>query len=216
MMWATDQLGSLGEIPSARGGGSRNPQGSHYRARYYDQNPGRFFSEDSIHFRAGSSNFYSYVHNRPLDLRDPSGHLAWGTGLGVGVAGGLFWFGVGFEGSCMFVHDSQDNSGVLCCTAGGLGAITGATAGGQVTSTICPNCKTICDMEGGFVQAQGFAGVGAVASVGGGASIGMSTGSVNGSVGAGFGAAAGVVVEGGSCKLKAGGKKCKACPQSTN
>ena len=183
----------------------------HYRARYYDQNSGRFLTEDPIRFRGGT-NLYSYVRNRPLDKRDPSGRLAWGGGVGIGAAGGLFWFGVGFQGSCMVVGDTQGNSGLLCCSSGGAGAVNGATAGGQFTSVVCPNCNTICDMQGGFVQVQGFAGVGVTGSVGGGASVGMSTGTVSASGGGGVGAGAGVIVEGGSCKLVVGGQRCKDCP----
>ena len=183
----------------------------YYRARYYDANPGRFLTEDLIRFRAGK-NFYSYVHNRPLDLRDPKGWLAWGGGLTGGGMGGLFWFGGGAEGSLLVVGDSQGNSGLLWCSAGGLGAVNGATVSGQFTSVVCPTCNTICDMENGFVQVQGFAGVGATGAVGGGASIGMSNGSVFASGGGGVGAGAGLVVMGGSCKLLSGGKSCKNCP----
>lgn len=45
----------------------------YYRARYYDSNSGRFGSEDRARFRVGP-NFYNYVHNRPVDLVDPSGN----------------------------------------------------------------------------------------------------------------------------------------------
>jgi RHS repeat-associated protein len=44
-----------------------------YRARYYDQNLGRFISEDRLRFRAGND-FYAYVRNSPVNLRDPSGN----------------------------------------------------------------------------------------------------------------------------------------------
>jgi RHS repeat-associated protein len=47
-------------------------QQSHYRARYYDPNPGRFLSEDPIGF-AGEQNFYSYVNNRVTNFDDPFG-----------------------------------------------------------------------------------------------------------------------------------------------
>jgi RHS repeat-associated protein len=43
-----------------------------YRARYYDQNVGRFISEDPLRFDAGV-NFYAYVRNSPLVWNDPSG-----------------------------------------------------------------------------------------------------------------------------------------------
>jgi len=44
----------------------------YYRARYYDQNIGRFLSEDPDGFDA-SINFYAYVDNDPLDWADPTG-----------------------------------------------------------------------------------------------------------------------------------------------
>jgi len=44
----------------------------YYRARYYDQNTGRFISGDPIQFKGGI-NFYAYVHNDPADLVDPLG-----------------------------------------------------------------------------------------------------------------------------------------------
>jgi RHS repeat-associated protein len=45
---------------------------SYYRARYYDQNNGRFISEDPIEF-LGGSNFYAYVENSPVDFKDELG-----------------------------------------------------------------------------------------------------------------------------------------------
>ena len=183
----------------------------YYRARYYDQNPGRFVSEDPIRFRS-TANFYSYVHNRPLDLRDPKGWLAWGGGITVGGMAGMFWRGGAGEGSCLVVGDTQGNTGLLCCLAGGVGAINGGGVSGQATSVVCPNCNTICDMENGFVQVQGFAGVGTIGSAGGGVSISMTSATVSASGGGGIGAGAGVAVLGGSCKLVLGGKSCKKCP----
>lgn len=47
----------------------------YYRARYYDLQIGRFLSEDALRFNTGA-NFYSYVKNSPVSLRDPTGHLA--------------------------------------------------------------------------------------------------------------------------------------------
>ncbi len=43
-----------------------------YRARYYDQNVGRFISEDPIGFDGGI-NYYSYARNNPTNYTDPSG-----------------------------------------------------------------------------------------------------------------------------------------------
>ena len=50
-----------------------------YRARYYDQNAGRFVSEDPIGFRGGVS-FYRYVLNNPVINVDPAGLGPYGWG----------------------------------------------------------------------------------------------------------------------------------------
>jgi len=56
-----------------------------YRARYYDQNIGRFLSDDPLKFGAGID-FYAYVNNRPLSKKDPLGLVGvdwssiWDTG----------------------------------------------------------------------------------------------------------------------------------------
>ncbi len=39
-----------------------------YRARYYDQNVGRFISEDPLGFKGGDPNFYGYVLNSPTRI----------------------------------------------------------------------------------------------------------------------------------------------------
>jgi RHS repeat-associated protein len=44
----------------------------YYRARYYDQNIGRFISEDPVQFRGGID-FYTYVSSNPVNFIDPSG-----------------------------------------------------------------------------------------------------------------------------------------------
>jgi RHS repeat-associated protein len=44
----------------------------YYRARYYDQNVGRFASEDPIRSRGGI-NFYAYAGNSPVNFVDPLG-----------------------------------------------------------------------------------------------------------------------------------------------
>ena len=45
----------------------------YYRARYYDQNVGRFIGEDPIGFNAGDSNLYRYVGNSPINHTDAYG-----------------------------------------------------------------------------------------------------------------------------------------------
>ena len=55
------------EAPTAN-----SAESSYYRARYYDQNAGRFLGEDQIGF-AGGANFYTYVGNDPVDNTDRFG-----------------------------------------------------------------------------------------------------------------------------------------------
>ncbi|MGC2890350.1 MAG: RHS repeat-associated core domain-containing protein, partial [Candidatus Acidiferrum sp.] len=87
-----------------------NCGGSDDSARYYDPAVGRFASEDPVQFRGGT-NFYSYVHNKPVVMRDPTGRIAWGGGIVGSAAGGVFWFGGGGEGAFYFVGDSLGNQG---------------------------------------------------------------------------------------------------------
>jgi RHS repeat-associated protein len=132
---------------------------SYYRARYYDPTIGRFVSEDPIRFRTGID-FYSYVRNRPTGLRDPKGRVAWGGGACVSGMAGLLTIGGGVEGSCMIVGDTAGNTGLLCCAGLGGGYVAGGAVSGGVTTAICPTCATICDMEGGSVQGEGFGATG--------------------------------------------------------
>lgn len=51
----------------------RNSWTSYYRARYYDPNAGRFFSEDPLGFGSEDTNFYAYVGNSAQNYEDPFG-----------------------------------------------------------------------------------------------------------------------------------------------
>jgi RHS repeat-associated protein len=53
----------------------------YYRARYYDENVGRFIGEDPIRFKAGP-NFYEYVKGNPVALKDAYGLQAGCTLVG--------------------------------------------------------------------------------------------------------------------------------------
>jgi RHS repeat-associated protein len=50
-----------------------------YRARYYDQNVGRFISEDPLQFDGGD-NFYAYTENNPVLYVDPFGLVRYNFG----------------------------------------------------------------------------------------------------------------------------------------
>ena len=80
---------------------------SYYRARYYDEAPGRFLSEDPVNFGA---NFYRYVKNNTLNRVDPFGLSPAAIGIpwwwwvadpvvipvaGLGVVGAAIIIGVG-------------------------------------------------------------------------------------------------------------------------
>lgn len=45
----------------------------YYRARYYDPTIGRFISEDPLRFLSGVDDFFAYVSNNPVILKDPTG-----------------------------------------------------------------------------------------------------------------------------------------------
>jgi RHS repeat-associated protein len=53
--------------------GPTTPGLIYYRARYYDPTLGRFIQRDPIGLKGGI-NFYAYVANNPVNLRDPSGN----------------------------------------------------------------------------------------------------------------------------------------------
>src|SRR5438445_7913091 len=56
-------------------------------ARYYHPGLARFISEDPIGWLAGDANFYAYVRNNPLSLRDTLGLQTGGVGLQLNGAG---------------------------------------------------------------------------------------------------------------------------------
>ena len=183
----------------------------YYRARYYDQSTGRFLTEDPVQFQS-DKNFYRYVRNRPTLLRDPTGRWAGGGGLNVAGVIGALGAAAAAEGSCLVVHDNQGNWGLLCCLGLGAGVAEGADVGVTLTGIACPTCKTICDLQGGFVAAQAFGAIGAGLSGGGTISIGMNQITLSGNVGPAGGIGGGIAVLGGSCTLRLGGKKCNGCP----
>jgi len=68
----------------------------YYRARYYDPELGRFYTEDPLGFHAGI-NFYAYVNNNPLNANDPTG---------------LFEFDISFEQNMAnAMNDAVDDLG---------------------------------------------------------------------------------------------------------
>jgi|SRR5215469_7767338 len=103
---------------------------SYYRARYYDAQTGRFFSEDPIKFFGGDVNLYRYVWNQSIRLRDPRG--LWGAGV-VGSAGAFGGLGGNASaGATVTIGGAYfpDTSAPLGFTSGGF-VSAGAFAGGH-------------------------------------------------------------------------------------
>jgi hypothetical protein len=129
-------------------------------------------------------------------LRDPSGRFAWGGGITGAGAFSAFWVGAGAEGGFYAVGDTLGNQGILVCRSGGIGASSGVggSASLQGTSVVCPNCRSICDMEGTFGGMQGFAGTGPLGAAGGtGVSLSATSATVFTSGGVGVGGGYGLL-----------------------
>jgi RHS repeat-associated protein len=69
----------------------------YYRARYYDANIGRFLQVDpdagTVSSPLSIVNSYVYVHNNPLNYRDPQGkflQIAYGALIGAAVSGAVY------------------------------------------------------------------------------------------------------------------------------
>ena len=90
----------------------------YYRARWFDPQQGRFFSEDPIGFSSNDVNLYQYARNSPINFSDPTGLFSF-CGL-----------------TCTIV------STVLCTGAGGVnfGSLIRAAACAVVFSYICGEC----------------------------------------------------------------------------
>ena len=99
----------------------------YYRARWYDPQLGRFISEDPIGLRGGI-NMYSYVENKVLNFKDPTGQDLFGV-TGGGTAGGAVG-GLGIIGTGGYLMGYNTNCGCEGETSiGGAGNI-GISAGG--------------------------------------------------------------------------------------
>jgi RHS repeat-associated protein len=59
------------------GGAYEAAAGSYqFGARYYSPGDGRFMRQDPMKFGAGDTDFYRYVFNQPLQLKDPTGQFS--------------------------------------------------------------------------------------------------------------------------------------------
>jgi RHS repeat-associated protein len=63
---------------------------THFGARDYDAETGRFISQDPLDFAGEDTNLYAYVNGDPVNLVDPMGLLGWDTVTGaVSAVGGV-------------------------------------------------------------------------------------------------------------------------------
>jgi RHS repeat-associated protein len=155
----------------------------YYRARYYDPQAGRFLGEDPLRFRASGKNFFVYVRNNPVLMRDPFGLYT----LSVGANFNLQLGPVTIQGYKGLAVDSSGNVAVI--SSWGVGGGVGLNSSATLT-VIGSNAKTVCDLRGPFANTSAGAGAGLDASVDG--FYGSSDhGPVIG-IGAGFGVGAGV------------------------
>ena len=94
----------------------------YYRARYYDPSKGRFISEDPIGTYDGP-NRYTYVHNWPTVLVDPTGRLSTPAGCVIK------WVVIGTVGGAAAGGAAGGTVGAM---AAGIGVIPGTAAGAAV------------------------------------------------------------------------------------
>jgi RHS repeat-associated protein len=80
-------------------GGGYDPLTGNYqfKARNYSPADGRFVSQDLLGFKAGDTDLYRYVGNRPTNLVDPSGMWwSWRGCVGGAISGGILGVTAGF------------------------------------------------------------------------------------------------------------------------
>jgi RHS repeat-associated protein len=143
-----------------------------YRARYFDQNIGRFVSEDPIKFMGGI-NFYRYASNSPTNLTDPAGLAAgaapapgpgpmtfslepWAIGYLAYYDWQLFWLEINMLQE-WHQRDCAKNRGCTCtakCTCHEIGtpdhANTGTWVFGSATASNCSAARTYAKVNAGL------------------------------------------------------------------
>jgi RHS repeat-associated protein len=125
--------------PFGFAGGFYDPQTKLVRfgARDYDAFTGRWTAKDPIGFRGGDTNLYAYVHNDPINHRDPLGLQITGGGIFVGgSAEGGINYGAGGQvsGGWGSIHGDYGTYGTYGGTIGGPGSSANTT--GQGTDDI--------------------------------------------------------------------------------
>jgi RHS repeat-associated protein len=70
-----------------------------FGVRDYDPETGRWISQDPLYFRTGSTNFYQYAANDPVNRSDPGGLWSAELSFGVGSVSLTWQEGVGLSGT---------------------------------------------------------------------------------------------------------------------
>ncbi len=119
----------------------------YYGARYYDPSLGRFITADTIikyPFNPQNLNRYSYAHNNPVNLIDPTGNFAWLVALvfiaKATIAGAAIGAAVGgvVGGIAAAIHGTNVWAGIGSGIINGAisGAATGFTFGAGTVGTV--------------------------------------------------------------------------------
>ncbi|HTU92000.1 MAG TPA: RHS repeat-associated core domain-containing protein, partial [Gemmataceae bacterium] len=121
-------------------GGTYDPLAGNYQfdARNYSPADGRFVSQDPLGFKAGDTDLYRYVGNRPTNLVDPSGMMkigwSWWGALGGALSTGTFGMVIGGA----VTSEAPPLVPVGMAIGAGVGAFAGCVAGGITSGTFLP------------------------------------------------------------------------------
>ena len=138
----------------------------YYRARYYSPRVQRFLAEDPLGFEGGDFNYYAYVQNTPLLLRDPMGLLTLGQGTLLGCGLGGVGGGLG----------ARKNSMAGAATGGALGCAFGTLIASGIPLPPTPIGVAIGALTGGI-------SAGLTAAAGGGTPLGIGVATLGGAAG---------------------------------
>ena len=158
----------------------------YYRARYYDQNTGKFLSEDPLFFAGGDVNLYRYAWANPITYRDPTG--LWGGVDDAVFAGGGAIVGIVGQGvgDLLSGHLSswQNYAGAAGCGAVGgeallyMGPPAAGALGGACQNIVKQLSKPKCKWSWGSFAFDTGLGLG-LGSFGGVTAKGWTAGSNN-------------------------------------